>query len=221
MSDPLKASCLIDRPAQPVARLLFAHGAGAPMDSDFMIHMAQALCQQQIEVIRFEFPYMAERRRTGKRRPPSPFAQIVAAYEAQVVAWFEPGLPLFVAGKSMGGRAAASLCMAEISGAIVYGYPLHPVGKPASLRLAPLQERQLPLLIVQGTRDKLGDRASFAQQTIDTAVQWCWLEDGDHDLKPRKASGYTQDEHLARAVAATVDFIHAQRALAIPRSAAH
>jgi uncharacterized protein len=221
MSDRLKANCLVDRPAQPVARLLFAHGAGAPMDSDFMAHMAQGLCQQQVEVIRFEFPYMAERRRTGKRRPPNPFAQIVAAYEAQVAAWSGSDVPLFVAGKSMGGRAAASLSMAEISGAVVYGYPLHPVGKPESLRLAPLQARQLPLLIVQGTRDKLGDRASFSQQTIDGAVQWCWLEDGDHDLKPRKASGHTHDEHLARAVAATVQFIHAQQALAKPRSAAH
>jgi uncharacterized protein len=181
------------------------------MDSDFMAHMAQGLCSAGIEVVRFEFPYMAERRHTGTRRPPNPFPQIVAAYEAQISAWRDDRLPLFAAGKSMGGRAAASVQSADLSGVVVYGYPLHPAAKPERLRLEPLRARQTDLLIVQGERDKLGSAEAFAALGPTNAIAWCWLADGDHDLKPRKSSGLTHRQHLASAMAATVAFIEARQ----------
>ncbi|UTA46572.1 alpha/beta hydrolase [Simiduia sp. 21SJ11W-1] len=205
--------CLINTPGTPKARMLLAHGAGAPMDSEFMNAVAQGLCQFDVEVVRFEFPYMALRRTTGKRRPPSPFATIVSHFEARVAAWAGE-LPLFVGGKSMGGRACASLSKevinsAGVKGALVWGYPLHPVGKPEKQRLAPLQARACELLVLQGERDALGNRTMFEQLALPASVSVQWFADGDHDLKPRKRSGFDQAAHIAESVRAAVEFIHA------------
>lgn len=197
---------LIQRPAQPRARLLLAHGAGAPMDSDFMNQMAERLCAQQLEVVRFEFPYMAERRSTGKRRPPAPIARIVEHFEAVRDHWRgRDGLPLWLGGKSMGGRAAAMLSDGA-AGVVVLGYPLHPAGKPDKLRLAPLMAER-PMLILQGERDPLGNRADFEALRLPRCLQLRWLADGDHDLKPRRASGHTHGEHLATAARTIAEFI--------------
>lgn len=208
-SDAQFQGCLVNRAHNPVARLLFAHGAGAPMDSDFMNIIAQGLSEQGIEVVRFEFPYMAERRVSGKRRPPPPFAGIVTYFADNASQWAQD-LPLFVGGKSMGGRAAASLVVPSVRGAVAWGYPLHPAGKPERLRLAPLQARASDLLIVQGDRDALGNRETFERQSLDAKVSVTWLTDGDHDLKPRKKSGSTHAEHLASAVDAAAEFIKAR-----------
>lgn len=193
--------------------MLLAHGAGAPMDSEFMNQLANALCAAGIVVVRFEFPYMAERRTTASRRPPSPFVHIVNYYQSLLDRWCRDDLPLFVAGKSMGGRAAASLVAPQLRGALAYGYPLHPAAKPESLRLEPLLSRQTPLCIIQGERDKLGDRARFEAEGPWQGVSLVWLPDGDHDLKPRKRSGYTHPEHITRAAAATRSFIEQQLTL--------
>ncbi|WP_183910202.1 alpha/beta family hydrolase [Simiduia aestuariiviva] len=193
-----------------MARLLLAHGAGAPMDSDFMTMVAEGLSRKGIEVVRFEFPYMAERRLTGKRRPPNPIAAIVAHFGERVDRWQGQDLPLFVGGKSMGGRAAAMLSSPAICATLAFGFPLHPAGKPERLRLAPLQQRDNDLLVVQGDRDALGDRQAFESIAIDKRVSICWLPDGDHDLKPRKRSGHSHEGHMAAAIDAAAQFIEAR-----------
>lgn len=214
MIEPLRLTAerlavLRNCPDQPRARLLLAHGAGAPMDSDFMNQMAGLLCARGIDVLRFEFPYMAERRNGGKRRPPSPMAQIVAHFESVASHWRDQdALPLWVGGKSMGGRAAAMLAPGLAAGAVALGYPLHPAGKPDNLRLEPLL-RDRPLLIVQGERDPLGHKGDFDGLALPACVRLHWLADGDHDLKPRRTSGYSQQDHLAAAARAVADFIAA------------
>ena len=45
--------------------LILAHGAGAPMDSAWMTGMAERLAARGVSVLRFEFPYMAQRRTRG------------------------------------------------------------------------------------------------------------------------------------------------------------
>lgn len=206
---------LIDRPvAEPRARFLFAHGAGAAMDSDFMTALSRELSERGIEVVRFEFPYMVERRETGKRRPPNPMPQLQEAFTAQIDHWLgvDDRLPLFIGGKSMGGRVASLLADArftagELQGLVCLGYPFHPRGKPERLRTEHLADLQCPALIMQGTRDPLGNAEEVAGYSLSAQIAVTWLEDGDHDFKPRKASGFTREAHWEDAAEQVADFI--------------
>ncbi|WP_193165281.1 alpha/beta family hydrolase [Microbulbifer hainanensis] len=204
---------LIDTPAGDArARFLFAHGAGAPMDSDFMQAISAGLSERGIEVVRFEFPYMAERRRGGSRRPPNPMPQLLDSFRAQVARFDGESLPLYIGGKSLGGRVASLLAQAlfadgSVEGLVCFGYPFHPQGKPDSLRTEHLYELRCPALIVQGTRDPLGNREEVISYALPEAVRIEWLEDGDHDFKPRRASGLTQAGHWQAAVDAAATFM--------------
>lgn len=207
MSNKVPTGALRNSPKQPVARVLFCHGAGAPMDSAFMNTMTELLCGYSLDVVRIEFPYMAERRQTGKRRPPNPMPQLLEFLAQQLRAWSAfDHLPLFVAGKSMGGRVAAMLDLPEVRAVIALGYPLHPAGKPEKLRLEPLLVRRCPLLVVQGDRDLLGNRAEFEALALPESVVLHWLADGDHDLKPRVKSGLSHIDHMQRAAQLIANF---------------
>jgi len=206
---------LKNTPGQPVARLLLAHGAGAPMDSDFMQAMAEGLCARGIEVWRFEFPYMAERRQTGKKRPPNPAPRLLASFRAAIAIArnAEPALPLFIGGKSMGGRMATMLSNEPgLSGLVCLGYPFHPPGKPEKTRIEHLFELTRPCLIVQGSRDPMGSANEVEAYALPAQIHWDWLEDGNHDFKPRVKSGYRQDDHWRSAQLAATDFIKARAA---------
>ncbi len=198
MTDWLK-----NTPVAPVARLLLAHGAGAPMDSEFMNVMAEGLCARRIDVWRFEFPYMVERRRSGKKRPPNRQPELLQCWleairEASIA---EPALPLLVGGKSLGGRMAAMVADTPgVAGLVCLGYPFHPVGKPEKTRLEPLQAVTVPTLIVQGTRDSLGSGDEVGGYDLSSDLDWLWLEDGDHDFKPRVKSGYRRAQHWHTAI---------------------
>lgn len=201
LSDCLVTEAVGDRPA---ATLLLAHGAGAPMDSAPLSALAASLAEAGLRVVRYEFPYMAARR-TGARRPPPKAETLVPACTAaldRVLA--AVGGPVLLAGKSLGGRvsvmAAGGALPDRVRGVVVFGYPFHPPDKPEATRLQPFQSAGLPVLVLQGTRDPFGTRDEVAGYTLPPAVRLTWLEDGDHDLKPRRASGFTADGHR-RAVA--------------------
>lgn len=203
---------LRNTPDQPHARLLLAHGAGAPMDSEFMQVMAEGLCGRGIDVWRFEFPYMAERRQTGKKRPPSPAAQLLLSFR-DAIATARDALPLFIGGKSMGGRIASTVANeVEVAGVVCLGYPFHPPGKPEKTRVEHLFELARPCLIVQGTRDPLGSASEVESYALPEQIAWCWLEDGDHDFKPRVKSGYRQADHWHSAQVAAANFMTARAA---------
>lgn len=185
--------------------ILLAHGAGGPMDTKWMEDMAEALAEQGLRVIRFEFDYMASRRTTSKRRPPPPAERLNDEYKAVVSELGERG-PLVIAGKSMGGRVASMIAgelyeESLIQGLLCLGYPFHPIGKPDKLRTDHLATLSTPTLICQGTRDPFGSQAEVASYQLSKAIELKWLDDGDHDFKPRKAvSGLTAQQHV-RAVA--------------------
>lgn len=208
------ASCLIDEPdGTVIATYIFAHGAGAPMDSDFMQDISQRLCAMEIRVIRFEFPYMMERRENGKRRPPNRQPELLSCWREVIgeVQQAYGGL-LFIGGKSMGGRMATLLLAATepdlaVDGAICFGYPFHPQGKPEKLRTEHLLDMAVPILIVQGSRDALGNREEVASYNLSSAVQMHWLEDGDHDLKPRVKSGFTHQQHKSMAATKACQYL--------------
>ncbi|WP_022963702.1 alpha/beta fold hydrolase [Halopseudomonas pelagia] len=201
---------LIDLPedGKPFATLLLAHGAGAPMDSPFMQRLSAELSALGLRVIRFEFPYMQDRRLSGRKRPPDPMPRLLECFRAQHAnALANKVGPVFLGGKSMGGRVASMLAdELPVSGVACFGYPFHPPGKPDKTRTAHLQQLTTPVLILQGTRDPLGRPAEVAGYLLSQPLQVQWLESGDHDFKPLKASGRTQAEVVKEAAKATAVF---------------
>jgi len=192
---------LFDGPDTAGVTILLAHGAGAPMDSGSMTATAQALAARGFRVARFEFSYMASRRQ-GARKPP-PRAETLNPEYREAVAELGAAGPLIIGGKSMGGRIASMVAddlhqQGAIAGLLCLGYPFHPPGKPDQLRTKHLAGLKTPTLICQGTRDEFGTRDEVAGYTLSPAIEILWLEDGDHDLKPRKSvSGFSAADHLA------------------------
>lgn len=189
-----------DKPVR--ALMVFAHGAGADSHSDFMNNFTLLLNDIGCDVVRFNFPYMVKRQHDGKRRPPDRMPVLLACYE-QVLTQLSVNIPIFLIGKSMGGRVASTLVSdknIDVSGVICLGYPFHPHKKPESLRLLPLQNTVKPVLIIQGERDSLGSEGEIKQYDIADLCQIMYLPDGDHHLKPRVKSGYTHQQHLSTAI---------------------
>ncbi|MBA3324426.1 MAG: alpha/beta hydrolase [Rhodobacteraceae bacterium] len=200
---------LFDGPADARATVLLAHGAGAPMDSASMTAVAAALGGAGLRVARFEFGYMARRRDAEGRQPP-PRAETLRPEYLAAIASLDAEGPLIIGGKSMGGRVATMIAddlhaAGRIAGVLCLGYPFHPRGRPQQLRTRHLAGLRTPTLICQGDRDELGARAEVASYTLSDRIEILWLDNGDHDLKPRKSvSGYTAADHLktvAQAVA--------------------
>ncbi|MBF7730659.1 alpha/beta hydrolase [Pseudomonas sp. N040] len=194
---------------QPVAVLLLAHGAGAPMDSPFMGAISQRLAASGVGVLRFEFPYMAARRADGVRRPPNPQAALLDCWrQAYRHARQRYAGPLAIGGKSMGGRMA-SLLADELGAAalICLGYPFYAAGKPDKPRVAHLAELHTPTLIVQGERDALGNRQAVEAYPLSPAIRLHWLATADHDLKPLQRSGFTHEQYLQQTADSVARFL--------------
>lgn len=142
------------------ATILLAHGAGAAMDTPFMTTMAEALAARGMRVARFEFAYMAGRRSGGPKRPP-PKVEVLQEEYREAIETLACSGPLFIGGKSMGGRVASLIAddlwaQERIRGLVCLGYPFHPPGKPEKLRTGHLAGLRTPALICQGTRDPFG-----------------------------------------------------------------
>ncbi|MGO7015721.1 alpha/beta hydrolase family protein [Rhizobium leguminosarum] len=192
---------LLQGPQDARFTILLAHGAGAPMDSASMTAAANALAGVGFRVARFEFAYMAARRTLEGRKPPPRAETLNPEYEA--IAELGASGPLIIGGKSMGGRVASMIAddlhrRGKIVGLLCLGYPFHPPGQPEKLRTGHLTGLTTPALICQGTRDEFGTRDEVPGYDLSDRIEILWLEDGDHDLKPRKTiSGFSTADHLA------------------------
>ncbi|GAB2744573.1 alpha/beta hydrolase family protein [Arthrobacter bambusae] len=181
--DGAPISGIYARPDKPVATLVLAHGAGAGMEHPFLGGLAQALNDDGVATLRFNFPY----REAGKRFPDRPPAAIAAwrAVMAEAASRSE-GEPLWAAGKSFGGRMA-SMAVAEgmpAAGLVYLGYPLHPPGKPEKLRDEHLYGLTLPMLFLQGTRDTFAtpELLEDVVARIGPSAIIEWWEGGDHSF---------------------------------------
>ena len=202
---------LVCGPLTGPATVLLAHGAGAGIESPFMQQMANGLAEQGWKVIRFEFPYMAQRRISGRTTPPNKANILLQCYADQVQS-LHSDQPLIIGGKSMGGRIASLLAdelwsQNKILGCICLGYPFHPLGKPKTLRVEHLQNLQTPTLVIQGERDAMGNREDVNTYALSKQLQLAWMPDGDHSFKPRKRSGRSELQNLNLAVEHMHDFL--------------
>ncbi|EGQ9054753.1 alpha/beta hydrolase [Vibrio parahaemolyticus] len=186
---------------------VFAHGAGAGMEHDFMTAVAKGLVEQGIRVVRFNFPYMVKRSEDGKKRPPDRAPKLLETY-SEVIAHFASS-PVVIGGKSMGGRMASLLAEHElVAGIACLGFPFHPPGKPEKFKGDHLASIDKPTLILQGERDTFGKREEFDEFVFSQQVKVSFLPDGDHSFKPRKSSGHTEAGNIALAVEQLSAFIN-------------
>lgn len=196
--------------------ILLAHGASQPVTSPFFESLTAHLVARGISVHRLTFDYMIGRDKGGPRRPPPRIETLLPDYESAVAATQKVarGGALFIGGKSMGGRAASLVAQSlydqrKIAGLVCLSYPFHPPKKPDSLRTAHLMTLSCPALIVQGERDPFGTPDEVEGYGLSSHICVSWCPDGDHDLKPRKASGTTWEQNLEQAAENIAAFVFA------------
>jgi uncharacterized protein len=150
---------LIDLEAESSwATMVLAHGAGAGMNHPFMSSLAAELSGIGITTLRFNFPYIENKK---KRPDPAPIAERTVRAVLEHAYRKYPKKPIFAGGKSFGGRMTSQMlskdCPSFVKGVVFFGFPLHAPGKPSIERAAHLQELSIPILFLQGTRDALAE----------------------------------------------------------------
>jgi len=181
-------TCEITEPKKLKAIFTFAHGAGAPMDHPFMTGMSKELEKLGIGTFRFNFPYMEAKK--GRPDAPAVTHQTIEA-AARYVHKEHPKTPLFLSGKSFGGRMSSQYVAKFqpdfVSGIAFFGFPLHAAGQPSTDRADHLKEIKVPMLFLQGTRDSLANWDLITQVTDGlpkaTLVKF---EGADHSFKAGK-----------------------------------
>ena len=202
---------LIDGPRTAEQVLILAHGAGQPMDSEFLRFFAVGLAADGWRVIRFNFPYMITAKRLGGRRPPDRQPVLLEAWKRVIARVREEDiLPhrLILGGKSLGGRMATMLAdEQQVGGLVCLGYPFHPPGRASQPRIDHLQGLRTPTLICQGTRDPFGTPDEVAGYSLSPAIELFWVEDGEHSFKPSRRSRRSWEQNLAQALGAIRVFL--------------
>jgi uncharacterized protein len=182
--DAIRMELKVYRSKSPVAGLMVAHGAGGGQNTSFMVRTAEGLAARGIAAATFDFPYMSAGRSAPDKAPVLEQAWREAIERARVEM---AGLPLFIGGKSMGGRIAshvASQGCPDLAGLVFLGYPLHPPGKPEQRRDAHLPAIAEPMLFVQGSRDAFGTSEEI--RALLPRLQHATLHElsgGDHSFK--------------------------------------
>ncbi len=180
--------------------LLLAHGAGTNQDHRVIVGLRDRLAAAGLLVLTFNYPYTERGSKSPDRAE-----RLVECHRSAADALRARVDSLFLAGRSMGGRMATYL-VAEgypAAGVILYAYPLHPPGKPESLRVSHFPQVAVPLLFFQGTRDSLSRMdlfethiASLPNATIDI------MDGATHSLTGGGWSEASMFEHLtSRSVA--------------------
>ena len=200
-----KVSAVLMKPEEIKYFLVLAHGAGAGMNHPFMEMLSFKLAEKNFAVFRYQFPYFEK----GKRSPDPPNI-LTATVRSAVETAFKSsnGLPLFAGGKSLGGRmtstAASQEALPEVKGIIFFGFPLHAPNKPSSNRADHLFNVNIPMLFLQGTRDKLADLNLLKPviKKLNKKAELKIIEGADHSFHVLKSSGKT-DEQVIEVLAET------------------
>jgi predicted alpha/beta-hydrolase family hydrolase len=198
---------LLVRPPNAHRMLTLAHGAGAGMRHPFMEKLAAQLASVGVATLRYEFPYMEQRK---SRQDAAPVLHERVAAAAEVARQAAPELPLLAGGKSFGGRmtsqAAAEGVLRDVKGIVFFGFPLHPPGRPGTSRADHLAKVGVPMLFLQGTRDEFAplDLLRPIGESLGSRATLHVIDGADHGFHVLKRSGRTDNEvvgELAQAVA--------------------
>jgi predicted alpha/beta-hydrolase family hydrolase len=197
-------SALLLRPSSAHACFVFAHGAGAGMTHAFMEQVATGLYDRGVATLRYQFPYMEK----ASRRPDPPVIAHAAVRAAVAEAARScPGLALIAGGKSFGGRmtsqAQAITPLAGVHGLAFVGFPLHPAGKPSDTRAKHLSDVHIPLLFVQGNRDKLAELPLLEPlvKRLGAVATLHLVREADHSFHVLVRSGRTDGDAMSEIIA--------------------
>jgi predicted alpha/beta-hydrolase family hydrolase len=203
-------SALLMHPIDADLMLILGHGAGAGMRHPFMEDLAARLAARRIATFRYQFPYLEQ----GRRRPDyQPVLLKTVRSAARAALAVSNGLPLVAGGKSMGGRmtslAASKDSLSGIQGLVFFGFPLHPAQKPGIERSEHLRDVGVPLLFLNGTRDKLAqlDLLEPVCQGLGKSATLHLIEGADHGFHVLKRSGRTDEEVMDELADATRSWI--------------
>ena len=194
-------------PENAFAQVLMTHGAGAPMQHPFMSNSASLLAEMGLAVLQYNFIYMEK----GSGRPDPQKRTVSSILQAIEFQQSLSDLPLFIGGKSYGGRmcswAIAEGTELSVKGLIYWGFPLHAPGRPSSERADHLKSIQIPMLFLQGTRDKLADLELLKPVISQTrSGELFTIEEGDHSFKVPKRSGKSNEEVLEELANKVIDW---------------
>jgi uncharacterized protein len=203
-----EVSSLLVRPENARYLLVLAHGAGAGMRHPFLGKLAAELATVDVATLRYQFPYMEQRRRVPD--PPTVLTSSVRA-AVKTASEIAPDMPILAGGKSMGGRMTSQAAaehppeMDNVKGLIFFGFPLHPPGRPGTKRAEHLARVRAPMLFLQGTRDQFAD-LKLLQPIVDGLGAHATLREfdtADHSFHVLKRSGKT-DAQVIRELAQSV-----------------
>jgi len=209
-----EVSALEVQPVNARWLMVLGHGAGAGMAHSFLDKLAGELADAGIGTLRYQFPYMEERRHAPDR-PELLTATVAAA--VQKAAELAPHLPLLAGGKSMGGRmtsqAAAQGLIGQVKGLVFFGFPLHPPNRPGTKRADHLEKLTLPMLFLQGTRDTLADLTLLRPvcAKLGSRATLHIIPEADHSFHVLKKSGKTDAEVMKELAATTASWADKQK----------
>jgi predicted alpha/beta-hydrolase family hydrolase len=202
-----EVSAILVRPPKAHRLLVLAHGAGAGMHHPFLESLTRELAGAGVATLRYQFPYMEQRRHVPDR-PEILTATVRTAVRAAAEA--VPELPLLAGGKSLGGRmtslAASQEPLERVQGLVFLGFPLHPPNRPGTKRAEHLERVNIPMLFPQGARDALASLELLRPicTKLGSRAELHVIETADHSFHVLKSSGRTDMEvlrSLAQAVA--------------------
>jgi len=205
-----RVSGLLLKPDDAKALYLFAHGAGVGMTHPSMASNAQGLAKRGIATLRFQFPYMEK---GGGRPDPPGIAHATVRAAVAKAGELAPELPLFAGGRSYGGRmtsqAQSIAPLPGVRGLVFLGFPLHPAGKPGNERAEHLEQVEIPMLFVSGSRDALADLQLLRPLVggLGDHAMLHVVEGGDHGLKVLVSSGRTNEDAQGEALDAIAEWI--------------
>ncbi len=208
-------SALLIRPVHARACFVFAHGAGAGMTHSFIEAAARGLAERGVATLRYQFPYMEK----GSKRPDPPaIAQATVRAAVAEAARRCPSLRLIAGGKSFGGRmtsqAQAAAPLDGVVGLAFFGFPLHPAGKPSDDRARHLADIRIPMLVLQGTHDKLAELTLLEPvvRRLGPTASLHLVGDADHSFHVPARSGRNDREVLSEILDAFAGWIDATEA---------
>jgi uncharacterized protein len=186
VDDARTVSGLLLVPSQARACYVLAHGAGAGMFHPFMQVVARELAERGVATLRYQFPYMEQ---GGKRPDPPKLAHATVRAAVVQAARLMPTLPLIAGGKSFGGRMTsqtqAASALPGVRGLVFLGFPLHPADRPSNERATHLFQIEVPMLFLQGTRDRLADLGLLEPlvERLGPRASLRLVQDADHSFR--------------------------------------